>query len=60
MKEENNQFIEWALIKKSKFMISTDSGAQVLAYLAGIPTLGTNSTSIIGFDEYAHKNDVFI
>jgi putative glycosyltransferase (TIGR04372 family) len=60
MKEENNQFMEWALIKKSKFMISTDSGAQILANLAGIPTLGTNSTSIIGFDEFAHKNDVFI
>lgn len=60
MKNENNQFIEWGLIKKSKFMISTDSGAQILANLAGIPTLGTNSTSIIGFDEYAHKNDVFI
>lgn len=60
MKKENNQFIEWSLIKNSKFMISTDSGAQILANLAGVPTLGTNSTSIIGFDEYAHKNDVFI
>lgn len=60
MKIENNQFIEWALIKRSKFMISTDSGAQCLAYLAGIPTLGTNSTSIIGFDEFAHKNDLFV